>query len=270
MHGVTADRNLLSLPLSCDEPYGWFVQRPPPPSLRATSPVTGEDPGRATAKSRILPCEAGEREHEVGGGALTSWRFQAATPWRPRLKPRAGEYPTPIALLTACNFTQGPKSPATFYPPARDLLDNGSDAIGGRMDWNRAIGEERAALERMIALLLALADLAELARCRGASAGRLLLSILRPAEAAIREFLDGESDTTPATAGRSGEIGEELACLAARLRHIAAILACWARLACPSSSRRCKSSLPNPAGFMRGRRAAGGSGVVRPAHVDTS
>lgn len=90
------------------------------------------------------------------------------------------------------------------------------------MDWKRAIGEERAALARIVALLLALADLADLACCRGASFGCLLLSILRPAEAAMRQFLDDEPDTSPAAKGRSGYTCEELACLAARLRAFAA------------------------------------------------
>ena len=137
------------------------------------------------------------------------------------------------------------------------------------MDWKRAIGEERAALERIVALLLALADLAELGRCRSTSVGRLLLSILRPAEAAMWEFLDGDPDTAPAATGRSGDTHEELACLAARLREFAAIVACWATLSCPSRGRQCSASLPNPAGFMRPRRAAG-SGLVRQAFFDTS
>jgi hypothetical protein len=138
------------------------------------------------------------------------------------------------------------------------------------MDWKRAIDEERTALARIVALLLALADLAELACCRGASVGRLLLAILRPAEAAMRQFLDDEPDTSPAAKGRSGYTCEELACLAARLRAFAAILACWAKLACPSCGRQCSPSLPNPAGFLRPRRAASGYDFFGPAHVDTS
>jgi len=134
------------------------------------------------------------------------------------------------------------------------------------MDWKRAIGEERAALERIVALLLALADLAELACGRGASVGRLLLAILRPAEAAMCEFLDDE----PATAAtdRSGNTSEELACLAARLRAFAAILACWAKLACPGRQR--SPSLPNPAGFLRPGRAASGYDLCGLAYADTS
>ena len=134
------------------------------------------------------------------------------------------------------------------------------------MDWKRAIGEERAALQRIVALLLALADLADLACCRGASVGRLLLAILRPAEAAMWQFLDDEP--APAATGRSGDTCEELACLAARLRAFAAILACWAKLACPGRQR--SPSLPNPAGFLRPRRAASGYDLFGPAHVDTS
>jgi hypothetical protein len=136
------------------------------------------------------------------------------------------------------------------------------------MDWKRAIGEERAALERIVALLLALADLAELARGRGASVGRLLLAILRPAEAAMCEFLNDEP--APAATDRSGDTSGELASLAARLRAFAAILACWAKLACPPCGRQCSPSLPNPAGFLRPRRAASGYDFFGPAHVDTS
>ena len=126
------------------------------------------------------------------------------------------------------------------------------------MDWKRAIEEERGVLERIIALLLALADLADLARSRDASVGRLLLAILRPAEAAMWEFLDSEPDTTLAAPSLSGDTCEELACVAARLRNVAAILACWATLACPSCGRQCSTSLPDPAGFMRAPRAASG------------
>lgn len=132
------------------------------------------------------------------------------------------------------------------------------------MDWKRAIGEERAALERIVALLLALADLAELACCRGAAVGSLLLAILRPAEAAMSQFLDDEP--APAATGLSGSTCEELACLAARLRAFAAILACWAKLACPG--RQSSSSLPNPAGHPQ--RATSGYDLCGPAHVDTS
>ena len=67
-----------------------------------------------------------------------------------------------------------------------------------------------------------------------------------------------------------GDTREELACLAARLRDFAAIVACWATLACPSGRGRCGTSLPNPAGFMCARPAAGWSGLVRQAQVDTS
>jgi hypothetical protein len=136
------------------------------------------------------------------------------------------------------------------------------------MDWKRAIDEERAALERIVALLLALADLAELACCRGASAGRLVLAILRPAEVARWQFLDDTPDMSRAATGRSGSTCEELACLAARLRAFAAMLACWAKLACPSCGRQSSPSLPNPAG--RPQRATSGYDLFGPPHVDTS
>ena len=62
------------------------------------------------------------------------------------------------------------------------------------MDWKRAIEEERAALGRIVALLFALADLAELAAGRSAFVRSLVLWILRQAETVARDFVAGSAD----------------------------------------------------------------------------
>jgi hypothetical protein len=63
------------------------------------------------------------------------------------------------------------------------------------MDWKGAIEEERAALMRIVALLLALAGLAELAASRSPAMRGFVLWILRRAEAVAREFVAGGQDT---------------------------------------------------------------------------
>lgn len=55
-------------------------------------------------------------------------------------------------------------------------------------DWNRAIEQERRALQRIVALLLALAALAERVSGRSPVVRRLVLWLLYPAEAAARNF----------------------------------------------------------------------------------
>jgi hypothetical protein len=62
------------------------------------------------------------------------------------------------------------------------------------MDWKGAIGEERAALLRIVALLNALAGLAELAASRSPAMRGFVLWILRRAEAAARDFVAGGPD----------------------------------------------------------------------------
>jgi hypothetical protein len=62
------------------------------------------------------------------------------------------------------------------------------------MDWTRAIEEERAALMRIVALLCALAGLAELAASRSPAVRGFVLWTLRPAEAVARDFVAAGPD----------------------------------------------------------------------------
>jgi hypothetical protein len=66
------------------------------------------------------------------------------------------------------------------------------DLIGEHvMDWKRAVEEERAALKRIVALLLALADLAESASRRSQLVRRFVIWVLRQAETVARDFVIG-------------------------------------------------------------------------------
>ena len=67
------------------------------------------------------------------------------------------------------------------------------------MDWKRAIEEERAALKRIVALLFAFADLAELASGRSPAVLGFVLWLLRRAEAVAREFVGDAPGTLPAS-----------------------------------------------------------------------
>jgi len=59
------------------------------------------------------------------------------------------------------------------------------------MDWTQALEAERAALKRIVALLLALADLAERAGSRSGPVRSFVLWVLRHAEAIARERIAG-------------------------------------------------------------------------------
>ena len=59
------------------------------------------------------------------------------------------------------------------------------------MDWKEAIEAERAALMRIVTLLLALAGLAELAAGRSLAVRGFVLWVLRRAEAVARDFVAG-------------------------------------------------------------------------------
>lgn len=63
------------------------------------------------------------------------------------------------------------------------------------MDWTLAMEEERAALKRIVAMLFALADLAERAHRRCRLVRRFVLWILRPAESVARNFVLDDDDT---------------------------------------------------------------------------
>lgn len=105
------------------------------------------------------------------------------------------------------------------------------------MDWRLAIEEERAALKRIVALLFALAGLAELAGGRSWAVREFVLWLLRYAEAAAWDFVIGAPEmqpqsmlpTDPARGRRAGAIR-----LAARFRALALLLDRRVRLALAS------------------------------------
>jgi len=95
--------------------------------------------------------------------------------------------------------------------------------IGGCvMDWTLAMEEERAALKRVVALLFALADLAERAHRRCRLVRRFVLWILRPAETVAREFVLDDDDASdfiqPVSAG---DTPADALLLAERFRDLA-------------------------------------------------
>jgi HAMP domain-containing protein len=101
------------------------------------------------------------------------------------------------------------------------------------MEWKQAIREERAALGRIVALLIALAGLAERAAGRSAIVRALVLGFLRRAEIVAREFVDGDltsippADGTPADALRlaaslralAGQVDRQARSIVARRRQ---------------------------------------------------
>lgn len=98
------------------------------------------------------------------------------------------------------------------------------------MDWKEAIKEERAALQRIIALLFALADLAELACSRSRAVCSFLFWLLHPAAIAAFAFVD-----LPRETARSGDVRADMLRLAASLREIASRLKARADLTFPAS-----------------------------------
>jgi hypothetical protein len=100
------------------------------------------------------------------------------------------------------------------------------------MDWRLAIKEEQAALKRIVALLLALANLAELAGRRSLAVRCFVLMVLRPAENAARNFVMGGPEM-PASVpvGPAGGSLAEAARLARNFRDLACELDRQATLA---------------------------------------
>ena len=96
----------------------------------------------------------------------------------------------------------------------------------GRIERNREIERERAVLERIVALLLALAGMAERACALPAPARLRLLAILGFGEEAARELVIG---LTPGAPGEIGDFASPPAGhadgLAARFRVLALVLA---------------------------------------------
>jgi hypothetical protein len=91
------------------------------------------------------------------------------------------------------------------------------------MDWKGAIEEERAALMRVVALLNALAGLAELAASRSPAVRGFVLWVLRRAEAVALDFVAG-GPNAPIVSLPVGQVGARPADamrLAASLRRLA-------------------------------------------------
>ena len=124
------------------------------------------------------------------------------------------------------------------------------------MDWKQAIREEAAMLKRIIALLLALADLAELAGGRSLVACRSMLLLLRPAEIVAREFVVGTSDAWPMEIVRSGDARADMVQLAMRLRELACLLLYEAELVLSYGPQSDTRSVSSPSAIGRIMRAA--------------
>lgn len=97
------------------------------------------------------------------------------------------------------------------------------------MDWKVAIETERAALKRIVALLFALADLAELACSRSQAVRGFVLWILLPAEAVARNLVTGTP--APVSFCQAGNSAADAMRLAQNFRDLACELDCQAALA---------------------------------------
>ncbi len=93
------------------------------------------------------------------------------------------------------------------------------------MDWKRAIEQERTALMRLVALLGALAGLAECAAARSPAMRGLVLWVLRRAERAARDFVAGGQDAPIALMPPAGCRPADAHRLAASFRALARELA---------------------------------------------
>lgn len=100
------------------------------------------------------------------------------------------------------------------------------------VDWKLAIDEERAALTRIVALLLALADLAESASRRCRLVRSFVLWLLRPAESLAWDFVIGaEPPSAFMPIGPAGDDPVDAMRLAENFRDLACDLECQASLA---------------------------------------
>jgi hypothetical protein len=116
------------------------------------------------------------------------------------------------------------------------------------MDWKGAIEEERAALMRIVALLLTLAGLAELAAGRSPAVRGFVLWILRRAEAAARDFVAGGhgAQFAPMPIGPAGTRPADAMRLAHSLRRLARQLERQARLLPCMRGERGGKTQPSP------------------------
>jgi hypothetical protein len=100
------------------------------------------------------------------------------------------------------------------------------------VDWKLAIDEERAALMRIVALLFALADLAESASRRCRPVRRFVIWLLRPAESLASDFIIGaEPPAALMPIGPAGDGPADALRLAENFRDLACELEFQARLA---------------------------------------
>jgi hypothetical protein len=119
---------------------------------------------------------------------------------------------------------------SSFIFPSSSLRGKvGLRMNGGGMDWKRAIEDERAAMQRIVALLLALADLAEGASHHSRAASLLMFWILHPAACAAWAFV-GSSSELPESTARCGDVREDTMRLAERFRYLACIFEGLAKL----------------------------------------
>jgi hypothetical protein len=146
------------------------------------------------------------------------------------------------------------------------------------MDRTSDIREESAMLMRIVALLFALADLAEAACLRSRATCSLVLWLLRPAEAAVLTLLDvppGFPDgLPPPPAAQCADSRVGLMSLALRFRELACFLKCQADLVIPAAGShgelrdRCPSLVASLLDIVSTTAL---SGFVRPtAAPDTS
>jgi hypothetical protein len=101
------------------------------------------------------------------------------------------------------------------------------------MDWTSAMKEERAALKRIVALLFALAVLAESSSRRSGLVRGFVIWILRRAEAVAWDFVIGAAEAPRASTlvVPAGDSPAEALRLAQSFRHLAGELERQARLA---------------------------------------
>ena len=120
------------------------------------------------------------------------------------------------------------------------------------MDWKRAIAEERAALGRIVALLRALAGLAELAAGRSPIVRCLVLMVLRRADAIARDFVAGDATPMAVPVLPAGFSPTDALRLAQNLRALARELDRQARLLCRrDGAGRAELPCPGPTAAIR-------------------
>jgi hypothetical protein len=118
------------------------------------------------------------------------------------------------------------------------------------VDWKLAIKEERAALMRIVALIFALADLAESASRRCRLVRRFVLWLLRPAESLARDFVVGAGPPAALVPiGPAGDGPADAMRLAENFRDLACELDYQARLAFAIQDGAGQDGLPSSGAF---------------------